>query len=90
MPTYSYECKKCGHHFEKFQKMTDDPARKCPKCKGAVRRMLSPGAGFIFKGNGFYHTDYKKPGAEKEKKNGNKQDDQKPCEKADNCPCCET
>lgn len=61
MPTYDYECRKCGHRFEKFQAITAAPLRNCPKCrKGRVVRLLSGGAGIIFKGSGFYHTDYKK------------------------------
>lgn len=74
MPTYEYECKKCGHHFEMFQKMTDKHAEKCPKCSGAVKRLIGSGAGVIFKGSGFYHTDYKtkssgKPACSKKDKN---------------------
>lgn len=60
MPTYEYECETCHFHFEEFQKMTDKPLQKCPKCGKRVKRLISPGAGFIFKGNGFYITDYKK------------------------------
>jgi len=60
MPTYDYECLKCGFHFEKFQKMTDAPRKRCPQCKGKVRRLISSGSGLIFKGSGFYSTDYKK------------------------------
>ena len=60
MPTYEYKCDKCGHHFELFQKMTDPPVKICPVCKGKVTRLISGGAGFIFKGSGFYITDYKK------------------------------
>ena len=59
MPTYEYECKKCGNLFEEFQSMTAQPLKKCPKCKGKVQRLISGGAGFIFKGSGFYQTDYK-------------------------------
>ena len=59
MPTYEYECLKCGHHFERFQTMTAAPAKRCPKCRGAVRRLLGTGAGIIFKGSGFYSTDYR-------------------------------
>lgn len=61
MPTYEYECKKCGHKFEEFQNITDPPLRKCPRCKGKVRRLLGTGAGIIFKGSGFYQTDYRSP-----------------------------
>lgn len=60
MPTYAYECRKCGHQFEQFQSITAAPAKTCPKCKGKVARMLTAGSGIIFKGSGFYQTDYKK------------------------------
>jgi putative FmdB family regulatory protein len=68
MPTYEYVCSKCGHHFEKFQSMRDEPLRKCPKCKkAALKRLVGGGAGLIFKGSGFYITDYKnKPQAKPE------------------------
>ncbi|MBI4753018.1 zinc ribbon domain-containing protein [Candidatus Desantisbacteria bacterium] len=60
MPTYEYICNDCSEPFEIFQSMKDDPIEKCPKCTGTVKRLFSSGAGFIFKGSGFYHTDYKK------------------------------
>jgi putative FmdB family regulatory protein len=63
MPTYEYECTKCGHTFEAFQSIKDDPLSKCPKCKGALRRIINGGMGVIFKGSGFYTTDYKKSSA---------------------------
>ena len=59
MPTYEYKCKKCGHLFEEFQRMTDPLLTKCPKCKGKVIRLIGKGAGIIFRGSGFYQTDYK-------------------------------
>lgn len=61
MPTYEYECDKCGKQFEVFQSMKDDPLKVCT-CgkKGKVRRLIGGGAGLIFKGSGFYITDYKK------------------------------
>jgi len=59
MPTYQYRCNDCGHEFEEFQSMTEDPIRVCPKCKGETRRLISGGAGLIFKGSGFYQTDYR-------------------------------
>ena len=60
MPTYEYACEACGHKFEKFQSMTAAPIRKCPVCgKNKVRRLISAGAGLIFKGSGFYITDYR-------------------------------
>jgi len=59
MPTYEYECSKCMHPFEAFQSMRDAPLKKCPKCGGKVKRLLGTGAGIIFKGKGFYQTDYR-------------------------------
>ncbi len=61
MPTYEYECMKCGHVFERFQNMTDPPARRCPLCRCKVRRLFGTGAGLLFKGSGFYQTDYRSP-----------------------------
>jgi putative FmdB family regulatory protein len=61
MPTYEYKCKQCGYQFELFQSMTAEPVKVCPKCNGEVIRLIGPGAGPIFKGNGFYQTDYKNP-----------------------------
>ena len=58
MPTYEYRCPE-GHEFELFQKMSDDPTAPCPKCDKLAQRLLSGGAGFIFKGEGFYITDYR-------------------------------
>lgn len=64
MPTYEYECSKCGNHFDFFQSMKDAPLTDCPDeaCggKGTVKRLIGSGAGLIFKGSGFYITDYKK------------------------------
>jgi putative FmdB family regulatory protein len=60
MPTYEYVCPKCAHEFEHFQSMRDEPLKKCPKCrKPGVKRRVGGGAGLIFKGTGFYITDYK-------------------------------
>lgn len=59
-PFYDYECKACGHRLELFQKMSDKPEYKCPECKrDTFERIISPGGGFIFRGPGFYQTDYK-------------------------------
>jgi putative FmdB family regulatory protein len=67
MPTYEYACQKCGHHFEQFQSMRDEPLKKCPKCqKNGLKRLLGSGAGLIFKGSGFYITDYKNKSGAKE------------------------
>ena len=60
MPTYEYECDKCNKRFDLFQSMKDDPIKKCPKCGGKVHRLIGGGSGIIFKGTGFYETDYKK------------------------------
>jgi putative FmdB family regulatory protein len=60
MPTYDYECGACGHCFEKFQSMTDKPVKKCPECgKSSAKRLIGSGAGILFKGSGFYQTDYR-------------------------------
>jgi putative FmdB family regulatory protein len=73
MPTYEYRCDACGHEFELFQSMTDSVKRKCPKCgKPKLQRLIGTGAGIIFKGGGFYQTDYRsdnyKKAAESDKK----------------------
>jgi len=72
MPTYEYECGACGHRFEKFQSMTAGALRKCPACgRARLRRLIGSGSGVIFKGSGFYQTDYRsaayRQAAEKEK-----------------------
>lgn len=68
MPTYDYKCTNCGYKFELFQRMMDEPIKECPKCKGLVTRLIGAGAGTIFKGTGFYQTDYKnKPGSNSKK-----------------------
>jgi putative FmdB family regulatory protein len=61
MPLYEYKCKKCGHRFEKIQKFSDPPVKKCPECGGAVEQLLSAPA-VQFKGSGWYVTDYAKKG----------------------------
>jgi putative FmdB family regulatory protein len=64
MPTYDYRCKECGHTFEEFQSMTSDALVICPKCgKASLKRLMGGGGGMVFKGSGFYQTDYKKTGA---------------------------
>lgn len=64
MPTYDYECEKCGHEFEVFQSMNDPRLTKCPQkgCRGKVQRKIGTGAGIVFKGSGFYQTDYRSEG----------------------------
>jgi putative FmdB family regulatory protein len=73
MPTYDYVCDECEHAFELFQQMTDSVKRKCPECgERSLRRLVGTGAGVLFKGSGFYETDYRsasyKKGAEADKK----------------------
>ena len=75
MPTYDYRCKSCDHRWEEFQSMSAPPTKKCPECgKSKAERVIGPGAGFLFKGSGFYITDYRsdsyKKAAEAERKNG--------------------
>jgi putative FmdB family regulatory protein len=64
MPTYEYLCRECGHTFDEYQRMTADPLVVCPNCgKHALKRVMGTGGGLIFKGSGFYQTDYKKNGS---------------------------
>ncbi|MGH2566801.1 MAG: FmdB family zinc ribbon protein, partial [Bacteroidota bacterium] len=63
MPTYDYRCGKCGHEFEEFQSMSAEPLKTCPNCgNDTLKRAMGSGAGMIFKGSGFYQTDYKSSG----------------------------
>lgn len=69
MPTYEYQCRSCAHRFDTFQSITASPLRRCPHCGKKVDRLISSGAGFLFKGSGFYTTDYRsKPYQEAAKK----------------------
>lgn len=81
MPTYDYECTECGYIFEKFQSMKETPLKECPKCDGRVKRHIGTGSGIIFKGSGFYTTDYRsesyKKDAKKEDKPKGKKDESK-------------
>jgi len=65
MPTYEYECLRCKHVFDTFQEITNKPLKRCPKCKGKVKRRIGAGAGILFKGSGFYTTDYRSDGYKK-------------------------
>jgi len=81
MPTYEYQCTKCGLHFEKLQSIKEAPLTKCPECgKDALKKLISGGAGLIFKGSGFYLTDYAKktPASGKEAKTEKKDSVSKP------------
>ena len=66
MPTYPYRCKACGHEFDQFQAITDEPIAACPECGGETHRIIVGGAGLIFKGSGFYITDYRKDSYKKD------------------------
>ena len=69
MPTYEYICQNCGYEFERFQSITARPMRKCPECgKSALKRLVGSGAGIIFKGPGFYQTDYRSESYKKAEK----------------------
>ena len=68
MPTYEYRCLQCGHLFELFQSMKDEPTKICPECQGEVQRLIGTGAGLIFKGSGFYITDYRSDAYKKDAK----------------------
>lgn len=82
MPTYEYECSNCGHKFEKFQSITAAPIKKCPVCgKNTAKRLIGMGAGLIFKGSGFYITDYRSDSyKEKAKSESSGSSDAKPSE----------
>jgi putative FmdB family regulatory protein len=73
MPTYEYMCGNCGYEFEHFQSITAKPLRKCPECgKTSLKRLIGAGAGVIFKGSGFYETDYRSEGYKKAKESEKK------------------
>lgn len=67
MPTYDYKCLECNHRFELFQPMSAKPIEECPECQGKIKRLIGAGAGPIFKGSGFYQTDYKNKSAKTSK-----------------------
>ncbi|MBF0385165.1 MAG: zinc ribbon domain-containing protein [Candidatus Omnitrophica bacterium] len=86
MPTYQYECDSCGHDLEAFQSMTEKKLKKCPKCgKPELKRLIGSGGGVIFKGSGFYETDYKQKSASTADCPANK-GSHKP--NSDSCACC--
>lgn len=73
MPTYHFLCKSCSYEFEESQRITEEPLKTCPSCKkDTVVRNIGGGAGLVFKGSGFYQTDYKKSGEESKKESGKK------------------
>src|SRR4051812_4824060 len=100
MPTYEYQCTACGHAFEKFQSIKAAPIKKCPECgKSKVKRLIGTGAGLLFKGSGFYITDYRPDSYNQAAKadapassssNGEAKSDSKPGTKSDPKPATET
>lgn len=91
MPTYEYECKKCGDVFDVFQAFSDEPVKVCKKCGGEVRRLINGGAGVIYKGAGFYSTDNSASSSGKKNDDGkttsgSKPDGEKPA--APQCASC--
>ena len=92
MPTYEYECQKCGHSFEEFQSITAEPLKTCrrAKCRGRVKRLIGGGGGLLFKGSGFYETDYRSENYQKAAKadtsssSSETSDTKKTTKKADN------
>lgn len=72
MPTYDYKCQACNYTFEFFQSMKEEPLTTCPKCGGQLKRLIGPGAGPIFKGTGFYQTDYKNNSSKSNSNTSNK------------------
>jgi len=83
MPTYEYECNDCKKTFEEFQSITEEPLKDCPFCSGSVRRLISAGGGFLFKGNGFYSTDYR---SDSYKKGAQADTKPSPAESCASCP----
>ncbi len=83
MPTYDYICDSCGHRFEHFQAMGDSLLEKCPLCNGRVKRLISGGAGLIFKGSGFYITDYARKSARSEQDTSSKSTKKEPKKDSD-------
>ena len=78
MPTYEYECGSCGHRFEIFQSIKDKPRKKCPECGKGVERLIGAGSAVIFKGSGFYQTDYRSSDYKKKAEAESKSMDKKP------------
>jgi putative FmdB family regulatory protein len=82
VPTYEYRCEECGHEFERFQTITARPIRKCPNCdKATVKRLIGVGSGVIFKGSGFYETDYRSESYKKGQKSEKSKPDTDAAEK---------
>lgn len=85
MPTYGYRCTKCGNQFEVFQRMSDEPIKTCPKCQGEVTKILYP-SGVLFKGSGYYSTDYKASGSSGSSNGSSSNSESKPEAKPESRP----
>jgi putative FmdB family regulatory protein len=85
VPIYGYRCTNCGHQFELYQRMSDEPVQTCPKCQGKVIKMLYP-TGVVFKGSGYYTTDYKSSGGSDSGNGSAPSPDSKPDSKAESKP----
>lgn len=95
MPTYDYQCDACSHEFELFQRISEDPVKKCPECKkNKLRRLFGTGAAIVFKGSGFYETDYRsesyKKGAESAKKSMESKSDSSSDSKSESKPAAKS
>jgi len=88
MPTYEYECKSCGHTFDAFQSMTDEPLKTCPECGQAIRRLINGGTGVIFKGGGFYVNDKSRSGGKAAKSSKSTDTAKTGGSEAASCPGC--
>lgn len=81
MPTYDYRCEGCGHEMALFQGITEDPIKTCPECEeDKLRRLIGSGAGIIFKGSGFYETDYKRSRSSSSQKSSESESESKPAD----------
>jgi len=89
MPTYVYECKTCGVRFERKQKWHDEPVKQCPECQGELRKVIHA-AGIVFKGSGFYKTDYASAGSRQEKAADEGKPAEKPAAKTEEKPAAAT
>ena len=88
MPTYAYRCESCKYEFERFQPITEKPVKDCPQCgkgKGKVRRLITGGAGILFKGSGFYQTDYRSKSYQEAAKKENPSCGPSACKQPDVC-----
>jgi putative FmdB family regulatory protein len=90
MPHYAYVCNSCKHAFDVLQSMSAEPVKECPQCKGPVTRLISGGAGVMFKGSGFYDTDYKKKSGSASDKKSDPSCGCSGCHKQKSCPSSDT